>query len=883
MDVYPDELIIYHNETADSENSIQESLNFLSVIFDDSFDSSNKNINLQLNGNQLKVVFKKIIEPLAAPKPLPLFKNSVYQEPGVVDKTLSLLKVPVIAFHSYKGGVGRTLSLIALLQQLSRNNDFKALVVDADIEAPGLTLMAGNYGFPSGKRISYADVLSIIHDSERDALFDATLRNIAKLMINSTITIPGNDVNTDHFFFPAYRFEYQLLDNFIHPETIVSMSDRTFIIQEFLSKLGEVLNVNAIIIDLRAGLSELSAPFLFDPRVKRVFVTTTSRQSVEGTKFILENVSTSSFSRNYQTGSVNEAANMTVLLTMIPKDFDEGKKEKITIDLLETISKGTAQNETDKKDEEEDKTLSDIVIDSGFSDNLIHLDDLEQITRSLKGSSAAEAAGILSKRLIGVENSRKKKTWMFKDLYRNQIIEKIHDLVSKEVTAEGTSGVQLMATGALDKLAKAYQDTIPQLVISGAKGSGKTYIYKQLLENKYWENFTAKILSKKESCNPIRIIFPVLATANRTAWPSLLKECVGNINSKMNLKLDPSLLNENERLLIKINSGKELNPSEWFDTWNKIFLNSLSNNYSSLFELDSSLASIGKQLVFILDGLEDIFNLSISSKNNQEAIKSLCQSFVKKVSECKNIGIIIFIRSDIVKNSIQTNYEQFASQYADYALRWSQDEALRLVVWILAQIEFNDYQKDKEKIPKLTYDALIERLYPFWGRKLGKDNSNEAFSSRWILAALSDLNLQIQARDIIRFLNEVTTDHNTNDTVYHDRILLPPDIKKAIVPCSQKKLEEITMEMQDLKPIFEKLEHPGSGRQKELPIKVDEMTLEPAERQRLENQGYLQLVDKVYYIPEIIRHALGYKYASGSRPRVLSLLKQSNYRSPPHA
>jgi hypothetical protein len=67
------------------------------------------------------------------------------------------------------------------------------------------------------------------------------------------------------------------------------------------------------------------------------------------------------------------------------------------------------------------------------------------------------------------------------------------------------------------------------------------------------------------------------------------------------------------------------------------------------------------------------------------------------------------------------------------------------------------------------------------------------------------------------------------------------------------------MEMQDLKPIFTKLENPGAEKKKELPIKIDEMVLDSTERSLLETRGYLQLVENAYYILEIIRHALGYK------------------------
>lgn len=56
--------------------------------------------------------------------------------------------VPVIAFHSYKGGVGRTLSLLAFVKAWSALKDLKStkklLIVDADIEAPGITCVIPN-------------------------------------------------------------------------------------------------------------------------------------------------------------------------------------------------------------------------------------------------------------------------------------------------------------------------------------------------------------------------------------------------------------------------------------------------------------------------------------------------------------------------------------------------------------------------------------------------------------------------------------------------------------------------------------------------------------------------------------------------------------------
>jgi hypothetical protein len=195
----------------------------------------------------------------------------------------------------------------------------------------------------------------------------------------------------------------------------------------------------------------------------------------------------------------------------------------------------------------------------------------------------------------------------------------------------------------------------------------------------------------------------------------------------------------------------------------------------------------------------------------------------------------------------------------------------------LAQVGFSKHRRsiirDEQDSPKLSRSSLEDCLIPFWGLKLGRDGSNEAFSTRWIITALSDLNLQIQARDIIRFLSFVTSNY-TKDLYYHDRILLPADIKHAIPSCSEKKLGEIYSEMPNIKSILKKFE--DADIKKELPIKIETMNsvLSASERSQLEIQGFLTLAGNDYYIPEIIRHALGYKYAHGSRPRVLSLLQK---------
>jgi len=107
--------------------------------------------------------------------------------------------------------------------------------------------------------------------------------------------------------------------------------------------------------------------------------------------------------------------------------------------------------------------------------------------------------------------------------------------------------------------------------------------------------------------------------------------------------------------------------------------------------------------------------------------------------------------------------------------------------------------------------------------------------------------------------------------VYTDRYLMPAEIKKAVSECSMDKIGEIRDEMKALGPIFDKLEH-APAEDKILPFSSDTFQLTQGEEKIMKQEGYLRKDNDRYYLPEIIRHALKFKYGKGARPKVLSLL-----------
>lgn len=141
IETYVNEIIIY----IEKEQLQEYAENILSDILDKHYSKDSKKIFLDLPGECLNIFFEVEEDTRRTNITIPLFRNVLYQQSAYYENLIEeeLPGVPVLAFHSYKGGVGRTLSLLAFVKAWSTlknvKNPRKLLIVDADIEAPGIT------------------------------------------------------------------------------------------------------------------------------------------------------------------------------------------------------------------------------------------------------------------------------------------------------------------------------------------------------------------------------------------------------------------------------------------------------------------------------------------------------------------------------------------------------------------------------------------------------------------------------------------------------------------------------------------------------------------------------------------------------------------------
>ena len=174
------------------------------------------------------------------------------------------------AFHSFKGGVGRTLHCVSAATALA-DHGHRVLLIDADLEAPGITWMWRAQELRSD--FAFEDFLALVHGSTDQRYGDA-IELGAKFLANQE----ADGV----IVMPARRDSARFEPTRIEPTNLLTADRDPFVLTEALAALGKRLDVDVVLVDLRAGLSELNAPLLLDSRIHRIVVSTISDQSVHG-------------------------------------------------------------------------------------------------------------------------------------------------------------------------------------------------------------------------------------------------------------------------------------------------------------------------------------------------------------------------------------------------------------------------------------------------------------------------------------------------------------------------------------------------------------------------------------------------------------------------
>lgn len=263
---------------------------FLESLNTSNVESVNVDDFYKKHGNTLKVNFNIVNSEDAEDDPF--YANMFNTRDGVIDwgpryRFDSLLrsnivevekgkqkkKTPIVTFYSYKGGMGRTTTMIAYAMSLAANNDATkrktVVIIDCDLEAPGYLNffdLSEHKGLRSGRKNGFVEFIC-----------DAQLTlNPNDIDINDYIINVGNDNrnsfaynNLDNIWLvPAGNLNEGYADiesgsdrnDYLEGLAKINLSSVSSVVKYFnllFEKINETIHPDIILIDSRTGFNDI--------------------------------------------------------------------------------------------------------------------------------------------------------------------------------------------------------------------------------------------------------------------------------------------------------------------------------------------------------------------------------------------------------------------------------------------------------------------------------------------------------------------------------------------------------------------------------------------------------------------------------------------------
>lgn len=868
IDCFVDGVDIRHQTTEESV------FKWLESIFPRVFDTNSKSIKLSIGEALYPVQLRYENGDVEVGQTYPLWRDLTYLDSSsaAADQKATNDSPPafgidgpsLVSFHSFKGGVGRTTSLmtyVAACFQCNSKRPKKILVVDADLEAPGVSFWLGDENRP---QVSFLQLLEALHYPPTN--IKDTLNFFVGELRKTSMDVGG--VQSELFVLPAALNLREIEDMPITPEHLARNPDNRWQLSDNLYELGRLLGVDVVFIDLRAGLSELASPILFDPRIDHFFVSTVAPQSVQGIAEVLQRLYVS----NNRWKSSDPKP--TVILSLLTNELKRSSYYEYALKCLSeaypldpTQQDGLADPEGAIQWREAD-FLNPLMAIGSVKEAL----DLLPSSVSLFKSALEWAESHYGGR---EELSNQNADNALSEMSRQEKTKKLKEICEAAEFADHNAVPQMLAIEPLRNLGKHYEKELPSVLMIGAKGAGKTFTYRHMILQGTWKKFI-QALGFDGGGALDAFIFPVLCSKDQpTQEITELKRKVLDGNEHAYL-LNYEDINKRVALITR-------NPPDyWPDFWDNLIAESLgvAKGDRSLDRLNQEQKNKNQKIVLVFDGIENLFPdmADSESKKAVEALISLPNRINGLLGE-RFLGAVVCVREDYVKSCVLQNFGQLMQRFSPFRLQWNTESFLRLAFMLASQA---DIFEQKEDPSTLNVEDLKERLVSLWGKKLGSEKSKEAHSARWVYSALCDLMGHLQARDLVRFLKLSANLEfsRTTTSPWSDRVLSPPSMKNAIPQCSVEKVDEAAAEIEPLRRWRRVLDEKGV-KGLSVPFSQKAAALDSQLLQDLIDIGVIykdtdsKLGEECLFIPEIYRNGLGFVLSNAGRPRIQALLKKN--------
>jgi Tfp pilus assembly protein PilF/cellulose biosynthesis protein BcsQ len=223
---------------------------------------------------------------------------------------------PFITFYSFKGGVGRSMALINTAAILA-GRGFRVLVIDLDLEAPGLSYLARGHAPTPALQPGFIDLLADAKERGADAdLFAQPPARIAELYTRPYI-LPDGGPSSDGWLhiMPAGKLDNGYTKRFddLNLRELYEDGLGEPLIRVFKKKFAEHDLYDYVLIDSRTGFSDEAGICTRDLADYLMVLSGLNNQNIEGTGEFLKALK----------GETEGKARFQIILSPVPNGEDD--------------------------------------------------------------------------------------------------------------------------------------------------------------------------------------------------------------------------------------------------------------------------------------------------------------------------------------------------------------------------------------------------------------------------------------------------------------------------------------------------------------------------------------------------------------------------------
>ncbi|WP_448319026.1 KGGVGR-motif variant AAA ATPase [Streptomyces sp. CO7] len=782
----------------------------------------------------------------------------------------------VIAFHSFKGGVGRTLHAVALADLLASRGQH-VLLVDADLEAPGITWM---YQAQGGRcDIAYDDVLALLHASPDGDPTEA-VQIAAAYLPNQEVSRHAGEGRVT--ILPSSR-RTALGPPRIGPSDLLTEDRSPYFLTESLAALAVAAEADVVVLDLRAGASELSAPVLLDPRVTRVFVSTISSQSVHGTETMIHQVGT------HAPALAGTDPAPGAIITQYRLDLHDGHADDARALLSDALSSAIALPSAvgnpaedphgDERLAVDEQVLTEPVL-SPFREELLALpESWDEVTDVIRHCALPRlVAEFAPSSMLAPDRPAEDPEVL---LHRRTSLAEFTGGLLEGGAFHPAPDSDFFTVEATRRLVADHRTDLPIAVVTGGPGTGKTFTFARMCSAGTWDTFAWTTGERVRGTAPI---VPVLASpdAPDSIWDADSRHADAESLYLDNLWEHPPTGPERRDRIRALLDASTTHASAgstrfWRDRW----LDCLTIAAGAPDDVHGLDFLIHREALFVIDGVDEWLN-AIAPDTETAVRATALHSLLHDVPLAlrrfrrRSLGLVVFSRHSPRPESTvsrPSNRDTKPSRRASpYELQWTAEEALRFVLWLAARADA--VPPPEGLVDALDEEEIVRCLLPLWGLRMGSDGSREAWTDRWFSSALADARERVQPRDVVRFLHEATVASGA-DVRSGDRVLSPAAMRQALAECGTAKIAEIRQQSPQVWHHLQDLA--AHAAQEPSPFRASDVGLTLQAARRLERWGALSRTpDGRYQFPELYRLALGFRTEGRGRMTQAALLARAH-------